>query len=131
MLVLCADDAQEPPREVEVAGIKVVRVSLRDTAKGNSLNEREAAGAVWAAEHVANELRAGGRVAVGCLAGVNRSAFVAALALVRMGLIPEEAIEEVRLWRGPVVAGDGYRVLRNEDFLAFLRGLVPVAEARP
>lgn len=55
-----------------------------------------------------------GKTLVHCQAGLNRSGLVAALALVKMGRTPDEAIDLLRAKRGPVV-------LCNRTFVTWLR----------
>jgi dual specificity protein phosphatase-like protein len=64
-------------------------------------------------EWIASLVRDGKHVAVNCLAGVNRSGLLVARALIELGSSPEEAIEAVRLARGPMA-------LSNQRFVHFL-----------
>jgi hypothetical protein len=64
-------------------------------------------------ESIAAHVRDGKHVAVNCLAGVNRSGLLVGRALVELGSTPEEAIEAVRLARGPMA-------LSNPRFVRFL-----------
>lgn len=66
------------------------------------------------ASHVEDEIRHGGKVLVRCMAGINRSALVAALAMVKMGWLPDEAIERIRSVRSPYC-------LCNDSFVAYIR----------
>lgn len=69
-----------------------------------------------AASSVQRALATGGRVLVTCFMGVNRSAFVAALAMIRYyGLRPAEAIAQVRALRRPELTAVG--VLSNQTFV--------------
>jgi hypothetical protein len=64
-------------------------------------------------EWIASLVRDGKHVAVNCLAGVNRSGLLVARALIELGSSPEEAIEAVRVARGPMA-------LSNQRFVHFL-----------
>jgi protein-tyrosine phosphatase len=74
--------------------------------------------AVAAADRI-NDYRAEGlRVLVTCQAGVNRSSFVAALALVRSGWTPAGAIDRIRRNRVPPI---GMTPLSNRMFRKLIR----------
>lgn len=62
---------------------------------------------------VAALVRAGGRVAVNCAAGLNRSGLIVGRALIELGHPPAEAIRLVRQARGPWA-------LSNVEFARFL-----------
>ena len=64
-------------------------------------------------EAIASLVLEGKHVAVNCLGGVNRSGLLIARALVELGYSPEEAIEAVRVARGPMA-------LNNQRFVRFL-----------
>jgi protein-tyrosine phosphatase len=64
-------------------------------------------------ERIASLVLEGKHVAVNCLGGVNRSGLLIARALVELGYTPEEAIEAVRVARGPMA-------LNNQRFVRFL-----------
>jgi len=95
MLVLCAAEYQ--PDASEFPHVTVVHAPLED----DEPNGQELATALAASKAVAEALRAGQRVWVTCMAGLNRSAFVAALALRQLGWAPEDAIQAMRDARGP------------------------------
>lgn len=87
------------PWEKYDLGPSTIRVEweMYDAAGMPDLNEvRHAAEAVVSALH-------SGKTLVHCQAGLNRSGLVAAVALVRMGRTPREAIDLLRAKRGPVV----------------------------
>jgi hypothetical protein len=65
------------------------------------------------ADVVVAALAQGGKVLVHCQAGLNRSNLIAALALIKMGRTPTEAIDLLRAKRSPVV-------LCNEAFERWL-----------
>lgn len=69
---------------------------------------------VEAAAALLNVCRAQGPVLVHCTAGLNRSALVVGLALVRAGMHPDQAIEELRARRSP-------HVFNNLPFELWLR----------
>jgi hypothetical protein len=64
-------------------------------------------------ERIASLVGEGKHVAVNCLSGVNRSGLLVGRALVALGYTPEQAIEAVRLARGPMA-------LSNQHFVRFL-----------
>lgn len=93
--VLCAVEDQTP-RDIETFHVPLIDVEKKPDV--------EVLGMAFAAAVRINDARsAGQRVLVTCVAGVNRSAFVAALALVRGGWTPEGAIEKIRERRVPQV----------------------------
>jgi protein-tyrosine phosphatase len=71
------------------------------------------------AAFVAALLRSGGRVLVHCTEGLNRSGVVVARALIDLGWSSADAIELVRLRRGPTE--DGFLALANPHFVEWLR----------
>lgn len=85
-----------------------------------------------AAVLVADHLRHGRRVLVACHAGLNRSGFVCALALIVGGMAGAAAVAQVqaRRWSreaGPtaLAAPPHARALFNPRFVAYLRGCAP------
>ncbi len=64
-------------------------------------------------ETIASLVRDGKHVAVNCMSGVNRSGLLVGRALVALGYTPEDAIEAVRMARGPMA-------LSNKHFVRFL-----------
>lgn len=93
--VLCALEDQQ------VRDIETLRVPLVDMEQRMA---RDDIALAFAAACQINDARnANRRVLVTCQAGVNRSAFVAALALVRGGWTPQGAIERIRERRVPPV----------------------------
>jgi hypothetical protein len=66
------------------------------------------------ADRVVEAAEAGKRVLVRCQAGMNRSGLVTALALVKMGWEPDDAMDHMRSQRSPYV-------LFNESFVDFVR----------
>ncbi len=80
--------------------------------------------AMRAAATVAQALKAGKRVLVTCAAGMNRSAFVAALAMIKhYQYSPEVTIQQIRKMRTPVLtqlAGGHRQALSNQAFVRLL-----------
>lgn len=66
------------------------------------------------AELAADRVQAGKRVLVRCQAGLNRSSLVAALAMVRLGVEPQDAIDRIR-------AGRHVNCLFNRSFVEHVR----------
>ena len=64
-------------------------------------------------EQIASLVRQGRHVAVNCLGGQNRSGLLVGRALIELGYTPEDAIEAVRIARGPLA-------LNNPGFVRFL-----------
>ena len=62
---------------------------------------------------VADHVRAGEKVIVNCMSGMNRSGLLVGRALVAMGYLPVEAVELIRRARGP-------HALSNREFTRFL-----------
>ena len=79
------------------------------------LEPEDAAEVEQLAALVADEVSAGRKVLVRCQAGLNRSALVAALAMVRLGWEPSEAIAEIRERRD-------LNCLFNRAFVAYILG---------
>jgi protein-tyrosine phosphatase len=95
VLVLTADTYQPlPPR---FPGVYVVNAPLADSRLPLTSTERGAA--LRASRIVAKMLGAGQNVLVTCEMGLNRSAYVSALALVRLGWARPRAIALVRQMR--------------------------------
>jgi hypothetical protein len=117
MIVLAAKEVQ-PDRHPWDA--RVVRARLDDAEP----TQREITEAVLAAREVADELRRGGRVLVTCHAGLNRSAWVAAMAMliVKPKATPSAVIGRIRQRRGP-------DALSNPHFVASLRRLFSLRQS--
>lgn len=109
VIVLCAKEHQDLPYSCS----NVLHVPLDDakpTANEVSLALR--------AGSVINKLRSQGkRVLVTCAAGVNRSSWVAATALIKSGVSPWKAIADIREHRKPPI---GLRPLCNPHFTEIL-----------
>lgn len=93
-------------------------IVLRAPIDDDQLTLQEAQKVIDAARKVNELRRCGKRVLVTCNMGVNRSALVAALALMLLGASAEEAIAQVRSNRKPP---SGMMPLSNEHFVAALR----------
>lgn len=117
LVALCAGEYQ--PTDLAFRGA-VVRARLRDAAP--TPDEMRAAAA--AATQVAAALRRGGRCLVTCHAGLNRSAFVAGLALIQVCRMPaDEMIVMFRRCRSE-------DVLHNPHFVEILRRFSAVRRSR-
>lgn len=90
-------------------GVEEVRFGFPDAALTAAFVER----VVDLATHAHRRWSEGARVLIRCQAGVNRSGLVMALALMRTGLSPHEAIALIRERRSPAV-------LSNRDFVRWL-----------
>jgi protein-tyrosine phosphatase len=111
LVVLCAKEYQLENTELRA---EVFRCPL-DDARPTTVEIGLISLASWL---IAHRLRSGHRVLVTCFAGLNRSGVVSALALMRLGLAPGDAIGAVRLARGP-------KALSNPAFVELLRGFDP------
>lgn len=90
-------------------GVEEVRFGFPDAALTPAFVDRVLA----LADHAHRRWTEGARVLIRCQAGVNRSGLVMALALMRTGLAPHEAIALIRARRSPAV-------LSNRDFVRWL-----------
>jgi len=95
VLVLAAMEHQ--PSSRCFPGVKVIHAPIDDNSY---VRENELRIVQKASILVANALQSGKRVLVTCWQGRNRSGFIVAMALVRLGMPPEQAIERVRAARG-------------------------------
>jgi len=107
VLVLCAMEFQ--PHAEDFPGVTVLRCPIDDAEP----RPQELAMVKQAAKDVARHVKAGRHTLVTCQMGLNRSAFVAALAMINMGVEPAEAIARIRGKRGKYA-------LCNEWFEAFV-----------
>ena len=112
VLVLAAMEHQ--PSSLCFPGVRVIHAPIDD---GRYVPENEIRIVSRASELVANALRIGKRVLVTCWQGRNRSGFIVAMALVRLGIHPDQAIELVRRARGQTA-------LSNEAFVGIIRSSV-------
>jgi len=108
-LVLAAEEYQPPG--AAFPGVLVVHAPYSD--EPYELDERTARLVEWAASVVASEVQKGRRVLVTCQMGLNRSALIATLALVKLtGMRPRDAIRHVQQRRP--------RALFNPAFVSFV-----------
>ena len=110
VLVLMADSYQPGSRGARhFPGVTVVHAPIPDdkptSSQVRTINE--------VGDYVAASLRARKNVAVTCEMGLNRSAIVAAAALVKLGASPSEAVRTLRSMRG------GF-ALNNRHFVRLL-----------
>lgn len=111
VVVLCATDYQ--PKTLP--GVKLLRAPFNDIRE---LDE-QAQKIVLSAARAVHKLRRGGaRVLVTCVAGVNRSSLVTAVALMLDGRTAQQAIDLIRETRKPPV---GMTPLSNNVFEQWLR----------
>lgn len=117
-VALCAVEKQnvEP-------NIPTLRVLLDDTEFTDEEMNEVFSHAHKAARLVSRIRRRGGRVLVTCRAGINRSAFVAAISLMLVdGLSAEQAVEQIRNTRGTRTQSTwGMLPLSNRSFVRALQ----------
>lgn len=111
VLVLAAMEHQ--PSSRCFPGVKVIHAPIDDAPY---VPENEIRIVQKASIIVANALRHGKRVLVTCWQGRNRSGFIVAVALVRLGMHPDLAIDLVRRARGETA-------LSNQAFVQIIRSL--------
>lgn len=109
VIVLCASEKQTLPYACD----NVIRVPLEDDKPTAS----EVALALRAANAVNKLRRSGKRVLVTCAQGVNRSSWVAAMAMIKTGTRPWKAIFDIREHRKPPI---GMTPLCNPHFTEIL-----------
>ena len=120
LIALCAVEYQ--PTLDHFPG-KVVRPAFRDTSE--PLLKEELARVAEAANAVADEVSQGGRCLVTCMAGLNRSALVAALAIKQLSnLSADQIIATIRANRKPYPYL-GETALYNPQFIDILRRARP------
>ena len=95
LIVFAAKEYQPDPRDY---GNMILRVPLDDTY---GISFAEADIAIRAGRLIADTIKAGKRVLVTCMMGLNRSGLLTALALMRLGASSTQAIAKVRAARGP------------------------------
>lgn len=103
VLVLCAMEFQ--PHERSFPGVTVLRCPIDDA----TLTPGEVMLVKQTAKDVARHVKHGRHTLVTCQMGLNRSALVASLAMIHLGVKPVEAITKVRAKRGQYA-------LCNKDF---------------
>ncbi len=112
LVVLCA---LEDMRRRDIQTIYVGLIDVEDPMEPAALDR-----ALQAARQINDARRLGKRVLVTCQAGVNRSALVAAMALIQSGWTVSGAIERIRDRREPPI---GMMPLENERFVKILQTL--------
>lgn len=129
LIVLAAKEAQPGREEIvwikrQAPSLSMILVPMVDTEDESELpeNARKAAGV---AKVVAARLREGKRVLVTCAAGLNRSGFISALALMeRRGISGKEAVERVQKARSGA--------LSNATFARYIANLpTPAQKEQP
>lgn len=113
LIVLCASEHQRLPFP---CARRVHAVPLFDDNR-DPVDHESKADAVRAAMVIRNARREGQRVLVTCAQGVNRSALVAALALVLDGVPPHRAIGMIKRRRKPII---DMEPLSNQRFVEFI-----------
>lgn len=108
-VVLAAEEYQ--PTSRELPGVRVIHAPFGDTRWPTDAEIRRA---VRAADMVAAHLAAGDRVLVSCWMGRNRSGLVTALALRRLGVPPNHAVELVRRARPGALFNDAFVTIVRE-----------------
>jgi protein-tyrosine phosphatase len=108
VVVFAAKEIQ--PRYLGRTDKLLIYAPLRDAV----ISSQEKQIAAEAGAEIAHLLTLEAKVLVTCAAGLNRSALIAALAMVTLGVSPEDAMAEIRAARG---AG----ALSNPSFVKFLR----------
>lgn len=115
VLVLCAIGYQPPAGRFP--GVYVIHAPLTD--HGAAMTSIERTLAKRAARIVARELARGRNVLVTCEQGRNRSALVAAIALVLLGSPRPKAVQQLRRMRFQALANrDFARMVEQEDLSA-------------
>ena len=109
-VVLCAEEHQD----IALPGIEVIHAPFDDSGHGPTPAEVQIA---WrAARRVVRRLRTGKRVLVTCAMGWNRSGLVVGFVLITLGLAPAQAIDVIRMARGPTA-------LSNKHFVRLLSAM--------
>lgn len=94
VVLLCAAQYQPPPSSYPA--VETLYCPMHDV---ESLDEGELAWAEQASSVAAARIRQGKRVLVTCMRGLNRSALVTALTLIKLGYRPEDAVSLIRQQR--------------------------------
>jgi ADP-ribosylglycohydrolase len=98
------------PMALAAAGVELIRFPVRDP---HTPTREQDPGFHVAVADLVSRLRTGGRIAVACRGGVDRSGMTAACILVEAGLDPETAIDRVHVGRrGSLKYGDQQRYVR-------------------
>jgi protein-tyrosine phosphatase len=118
-LVLSANEYQP-----DVGGIKTIRVPLNDYSDADITDEEKKL-ALVAGEEVAKEMDEGKDVLVTCVAGLNRSGLISALALIhskKHKMSPQDAVRTIRKARP--------QALFNKSFTSYLKQFATSASDR-
>lgn len=102
--VLVAVAKERPIHAGHETDIVLFHTSLKDDVPTQGEYQR----AGLAAQTVFNAYNSGDHVLVTCLAGINRSSFVAAWAMKKMGYSAEQAIKLIRRARGSIALSNPY-----------------------
>jgi len=108
-VVLCAEEDQRP-RNIPTMQVPFSDIEWMDDQTLDMIRD--------ATFEINMRRRNKQKVLVSCIAGVNRSAFVAAMALRRAGSSAEDALARIRSHRFPAV---GMRPLSNREFVRQLQ----------
>lgn len=123
-IVLAAVELQ-PPTDLFASGTEIIRAPMKD----GELTARQELAARMAAQAVADRLRQGKSVLVTCAAGVNRSALIAAMAVVMVTGRPGWwALNHLRATRRPR-STIPLTVLQNSEFAGYLLTITGVKQA--
>jgi protein-tyrosine phosphatase len=115
-LVLAAKEFQDVFPVHKFPGTQVIHAPMNDAKP----SQAEADQAVDAGVKVMKLNLAGKKVLVTCAAGVNRSALIAAIAMMSSGLSADDAISRIRKHREPP---SGSTPLKNQHFVQMLKSL--------
>jgi protein-tyrosine phosphatase len=114
VLVLAAKEFQDIFPVHKFPGTRVIHAPMEDAKP----SKEEQAIALKAGLEVLEHNRRGRKVLVTCIAGVNRSALIAGLAMVIGGIEADKAIERIRARRHPA---SGSTPLFNKHFVKMLQ----------
>jgi protein-tyrosine phosphatase len=113
-VVLCAEELQDVP----LPGYEIIHAPFDDSGKPPTSAEVSIA---WkAAKRVAKRVNAERRVLVTCHMGWNRSGLVTGFTLIMLGLTARQAVDAIRMARGPSALG-------NRHFVKLLSAVRPAA----
>lgn len=127
VVVYCAMEGQPKPHELKVVprGKHVLSIPLDDDCH-QPITRELGAFLIKLARQLAPHVRAGRRVLVTCMMGMNRSGIVSALTLMAAtGCSGPTAVMAVQKHRRPM--NDGTRALFNPIFARFVQTLPPIA----
>jgi protein-tyrosine phosphatase len=125
-VVYCAVEKQPKPAEIKTvpSGKHVIGVPLDDDPY-QPITREQAADLIKVARQLAAQVRAGKRVLITCMMGMNRSGLMSALTLMlSTGCTGSDAAITVSSKRRPMA--DGTRALFNPMFARFIKTLPPI-----